>query len=715
MNHFLVRIVLASVCMLCFVLAGLHPQAVAQDTRTLNVGSMLYTTNSAFTADDINWPRAQPSSDLRMMDTYGILVGVQRNWTDASGVAFDAQVAQVAQHKYSELENVTVPVSGGFNRTYRTPYPTKMLDGIDRTDILGAGDPVSSSIPSDVMIYTSVTAWPTGMNILIERYAYAFANDEYDDMVILEHVFTNQSSETWEEVYFGTTADPNAHSFYPADLWGNYYGATYRNYAAGDMSADSLRLWYSWDADQTSAFPSIDTRGEPEGIWGNFREPQHMGYMVLHADASAADETDDPAQPWKAGWSQRELSPNLNEETHEGMYTFLAEPWDPSNPGAYAETVDGDGTVIPTKDGPYRRVTPGINLNDGTYDPVTEQEKTVLFSFGPYTLAPGEDVRIVTAFVAGQIPHRDVIDAGAAYANGNSTQRPLVPLPNDIVNPVTGETVATAGSTLDKATKNAVLDISRDLVFQTAGLANRVWQNATTKEGSGTFNIPLAPATPSLTGFSENDQIRLQWGSEATMDQDGGTVTGYRIYREFNRPSSVTSPTDTTFLLLTEINDPNTFEYVDAAVNRGEDYYYYITSVNSDGVESSPYLNRTGTTSEKEIEALTPTRSPDPNWRDNVVVVPNPYHTAGADKYPGRRLTMLNLPAFANVRIYTMTGDLIQLIEHRASTGDTDWQFQDTFSSTEIVSGVYLAVIEETDASGSSTGEQAIVKFVVIK
>ena len=705
---------LLCLCAALLFASGVVRQSVAQDTRTLNVGSMLYTTNSAFTADDINWPRAQPFSDLRMMDTYGILIGVPRSWTDAAGVSHTFQTSQVAQHKYSNLEEVTVPVAGGFSRTYRNPYPNKILDGTDRTDILGGGDPVSSSIPADVMIKTEVTAWPDGMNILMERWAYAFANDTYDDMVILEHVFTNQSSSTWNDVYFGLTADPNAHAFYPADLWGNFYGATYRNYAAGDLSADSLRLWYSWDADQTSAFPSIDTRGEPDGIWGHFREPQHMGYMVLHADASASDENDDPAQPWKAGWSQRELSPNLNEETHAGMYNFLATGWNPANPGAYAETVDGDGNVIPSKDGPYRRVIPGTDLNDGTFDPVTEQEKTVLFSFGPYTLAPGDDIRIVTAFVAGQLSHRDVIDAGAAYANGTTTQRALVALPNDIVNPVSGETVATAGSTLDKATKNAVLDIGRDLVFQSAGLANRVWKGGDVKEGSGSFNVPLAPAAPSLTGTSENDQIRLQWGQEAEMDGAAGTITNYRIYREFNRPPAVTSPTDTTFLLLTEL-PAGTFEYVDQAVNRGEDYYYYVTAVNDAGIESSPYLNRTGTTSEKEIEALTPTRTPDANWKDNVVVVPNPYHAAGADKYPGRRLVFLNLPGFANIRLYTMTGDLIQQIEHRGGTGDTDWQFQDTFSSTEIVSGVYIAVIEETDANGSSTGEQAIVKFVVIK
>ena len=707
------KLLMALIMVLCLS-AQLGLKVQAQETRTLNVGSMLYTTNSAFTADDINWPRAQPYSDLRMMDTYGILIGVQRDWTDAGGVNFTRQVAQVAQHKYSDLENVTVPVASGFSRTYRNPYPDKIIDGIDRTDILGAGDPVDANIPADVVIHTQVDAWPDGMNIRIDRWAYAFAHEDYDDMVILEHVFTNNSSSTWEGVYFGLTADPNAHAFYPADLWGNYYGATYRNFAAGDLTADSLRLWYSWDADQTSAFPSIDTRAEPDGIWGNFREPQHMGYMVLHADTSPTDETDDPAQPWKAGWSQRELSPNLNEATHEDMYVFLADGWDPSNPGTYAETVDGDGNVIPAKDGPYRRVIPGTDLNDGSFDPVTEQEKTVLFSFGPYTLAPGEDVRVVTAFVSGQIPHRWAIDAGAAYANGNSTQLGPFPLPNDLVHPVTGATIATAGSTLDKATKNQVLDVGRDLVFETAGLANRVWKGGTVNKGAGDFNVPFAPAAPSLTVTSENDQIRLQWGNEAESDSRAGSITNYRIYREFNRPPSVTSPTDTTFLMLTELPS-GTFEYIDASANRGEDYYYYVVAVDDQGIESSPYLNRTGTTSEKELEAVSPTRSPDTDWKNNVVVVPNPYHAQAASKYPGRRLNFLNMPPYANLRIYTMTGDLVQLIEHVTSTGDVDWQFQDTFSSSEIVSGVYLAVIEETDANGSPTGEQAIVKFVVIK
>ncbi|MFB3131279.1 MAG: hypothetical protein ACE10K_02020, partial [Rhodothermales bacterium] len=160
-----------------------------------------------------------------------------------------------------------------------------------------------------------------------------------------------------------------------------------------------------------------------------------------------------------------------------------------------------------------------------------------------------------------------------------------------------------------------------------------------------------------------------------------------------------------------------TNQYIDTRVTRGDDYYYYVVSVNAAGIESSAFLNRTGVTDDKFLEALSPTRAPDANWQDNIVVVPNPFHTQGASNYEqARRLNFLNLPAFANIHIYTMTGDRVQTIEHDSSTGDDDWERQDTFSTMEIVSGIYIYVIEELDGPrGRPTGEQAIGKFVVIK
>ena len=130
----------------------------------------------------------------------------------------------------------------------------------------------------------------------------------------------------------------------------------------------------------------------------------------------------------------------------------------------------------------------------------------------------------------------------------------------------------------------------------------------------------------------------------------------------------------------------------------------------------STFASSACTAANKEDEALAPTRAPDADWQNNVVVVPNPYHVQAAQKYPGRRLNFLNLPAYANVHIYTMTGDRIQTLEHDTNTGDEDWERQDTFSTMEIVSGVYLYVVEELDGPGGSpTGETAIGKFVVVK
>ncbi len=278
-----------------------------------------------------------------------------------------------------------------------------------------------------------------------------------------------------------------------------------------------------------------------------------------------------------------------------------------------------------------------------------------------------------------------------------------------------GRTIAQRGATLDKMTKNAVLDLGRPLLFLNAGKAVRTWRSGNVKHGQGSFGIPLAPAAPSLTGFSENDQIRLTWGNEAMEDSRSGSITNYRIYRELIRPSALEVPTDTTFLLHEEL-PANVRDYVDTRVTRGEDYYYYVAAVNGDGVESSRFLNRTGVTSDKFLEALTPTRSPDENWQNNVVVVPNPYHARGAYNYEeDRRLTFLNLPAYANIHIYTVTGDRVQTIKHLSNTGDADWERQQTFSTTQIVSGIYIYVVEELNSSGDSTGNQAMGKFVVIK
>jgi len=721
--------------------------ALAQETRTLNVGSMRYTTNEGMTVDDMSWPAEwgyaesiyddTDDEELDMLHAHGIIIGVARTWEDPLGTEHGLQVAQASHNKFTDIEIVIVPVDVAFKRTYRNPYPTKVLDGKSWTSVIAAGDPDDPNIPADVVIYSHNETWPGyGMGIDIERWSYAFANEDHDDYIIDEYLFTNTSEEARDSVYFCLTAELCSHEFYPADTWGDYYGVTYWKYAGGDLTADSMRIWYGWDAnDLTEAH---DTKGRPDQKYGNLREPQYMSYVLIHADTSPTDETDDPGQPAKAGWSERDLSPNLNEETHEGMYEFIAGPWkaEGSNMQGYSIFVDENGDQV--SDGMYRILDPDEDVRD--WDMLSEQEKSGLVSCGPYNMPAGSDVRIVTAFAGGSISLREAIDLGAAYTNGSPTQVDAVPLPYDIDDPITGVPIVEAGETLDggsdpnsedqtegKNTKDQVIDIvGKKIAFANAAKAIKTWKNAATpvKKGVGDFGIPLAPAAPSLEGTSVYEKVELEWGNEAELDANTGTIAGYRIYRDFKWEFKL--PQDTTFVLLKDENDlpAGTLAYTDEDVARGQDYYYYITAVTEDEIESSMFLNMTGTSADRTDEALSPTRTPaTATWQlspeeGGVVVVPNPYHASGDPdkKYSGRRLNFLNLPAYANIHIYTVTGDRVQTLEHDKATGDKDWERQDTFSTMEIVSGVYIYVVEELDkAGGSPTGEKVIGKFVVVK
>lgn len=725
------------------ILLGAMTVAFGQENRTINVGNMLYETNEAFTADNIQWPRQWgdilsiygqnsrtntnvQNDRLDMLHCYGMVIGTVNSWSDLDGVPHELQVAQVAQSKFSDLENIVVAVRGAFKRTYRNPYPSKTLDIQNWTPVLAELDNVENvnpNLPADVVIYNEADAWPRlkteahKMGINIKRWVYGFANKEYEDFVIQEFVFTNTASTARNGTYFGLVSETSASAFYPADVWGDYYGIDYwkhPNAGGSDATADSMRLWYSWDGYNQEEL-DYDSWAHADGTWGNFEEPQYMSFIVVHADKSVSDESDDPRQPVKAGWSQRELSPNLLESTHEIVYEFISEGWDPNNPGAYAEFVDENKVV--TDGGMYRKLKDGYDLYAA--DATAEQEKTALFSFGPYDMAAGDDVRIVVAYAGGTIPQRWAIDVGRAYDNGSASLQPIEPLPYDITD-LDGNVIAAEGTTLDEATKNQIIALGKDYAFNNAAKAISVWKNGTVKNGAGSFGIPFAPASPSLTGTSQPlNSVLLEWGDEAANDTKTGTISAYRIYRAVNRSTSLTSPYDTTHILLDEV-ESGVREYTDDSVSRGEDYWYYVTAVNSDGVESSVVMNRTGTAANRSDEALSPTREPEANWQDEVVVVPNPYHAVAANKYSGRRLVFLNLPGYAKIHIYTMTGDKVQTLEHNSGAGDLDWEDQDTFATMEVVSGVYIYVVEEydgppADPGSKATGEKAIKKFIVIK
>jgi hypothetical protein len=70
--------------------------------------------------------------------------------------------------------------------------------------------------------------------------------------------------------------------------------------------------------------------------------------------------------------------------------------------------------------------------------------------------------------------------------------------------------------------------------------------------------------------------------------------------------------------------------------------------------------------------------------------------------------------------IYSESGDHIKTINHDDGSGDQSWgvlseEFSATKSSQVIVSGVYIARIEETDEQMNRSGNATLRKFLVVR
>jgi hypothetical protein len=103
-----------------------------------------------------------------------------------------------------------------------------------------------------------------------------------------------------------------------------------------------------------------------------------------------------------------------------------------------------------------------------------------------------------------------------------------------------------------------------------------------------------------------------------------------------------------------------------------------------------------------------------------VRVVPNPYQVQGGDlaqkgyNFPGQpnKLLFVNLPSECVIRIFTITGDLVQEILHNSGSGDQSWDLMVSDNNQFLVSGIYLAHVTSLDPAVPGTH---IEKFVVVR
>jgi len=315
------------------------------------------------------------------------------------------------------------------------------------------------------------------------------------------------------------------------------------------------------------------------------------------------------------------------------------------------------------------------------------------FTFGPYTMAPGEDVHIVMADAVNGLSrekNREVAYNWYQYYGGTG-KAPTLTLPD--------QTTTTDHNGYKKAWVETCLD----------SLVNS-FDAAVEAYSGGSFNIPEAPP-PSGEFIVESGGtgVTLKWTPDA---ESVGGFNGYEVFRSKNTIaseftqyfkildcSSADLENKTTlsggYRVFEDKPDSNVSSS-DSTVTRGFGYLYYLrskaTATNGDELKSGMFFNMCGTVTKAQL-----LRPPYPNL-DSVVIVPNPYIITNRINQFGEndlydQIAFYNLTEKCTIKIFTERGDLIWKKEHNNGAGD-DFSEQVNFANMTIVSGIYIAVFE---------------------
>ena len=609
-----------------------------------------------------------------------------RNWVDTEGNKHSKYVSELG-FWYSDIENIGIPV---YIRKYtrRTP-PKVVVDGLQTSPPfpVNTGDELDPDIPSHEVI-ENVTR--TNMGVDLKRRTYAYQNHHFRNLILIETVFTNTGNvdrdeevelkgQNLQDVYFDTSIRPMISKEgarvqgYPA-WWGSeymeYYGEDYEDFVAGDQSADSLKVFYAWDADETERTPNADDYGNPDPETGQWLSPQYVGLAALYADESTTNKVNDPAQPVSARWIGFKATPSTSKQGNgiPAMYDFMTKGHRPSPKELGLQNTGLGG----------------------------ERQANLHLSYGPYQMDAGDSVRIVHAEVVNGVSFDKTAEFGAEYKAAKEAGNLDSFTWTD---PTTGETYS------GYEAKKAILQTGVDSVHQTAWKAKWLVEHD--------FNAPDPPMPPSLNVQSSGGKIVITWGDEPELEPDPDTgvqdFEGYRLYRAKG------SYAEGNWQMIYEGTD-NRYEDTDAV--RGVAYYYYITayddgSQNTWGInpgeklESSPFLAMTT----KPAFRL---KEPE-NSLSMVDVVPNPFNLS-ATQFPGEpnKILFANLTPYCTIRIYTMSGDLVKTLEHTSGSGEESWD-QVTSSNQYLASGIYIYHIVARDENGDPTGEETTGKFIIVR
>jgi len=306
-----------------------------------------------------------------------------------------------------------------------------------------------------------------------------------------------------------------------------------------------------------------------------------------------------------------------------------------------------------------------------------ERRPEFLVSVGPLTLTPFASVKIVFAEVMGEMDRAKIVEGGVANI----------------------DLMATA---------------SRDTMLANVRRARTLYSNN---------YLPSVhpPPTPtdgenSLTINTEPGKIFIEWPpiSSSYVDPQLGIndFAGYRLYRS-------NYFTIGPWTLVADIKKDSAtivdgyVQYIDENLPFGVGNYYCVTSYDQANNESGKVNNTRF--------PVYPLRAPNEEFPKNVYVVPNPFRqhsnlTGEGEQY---RMEFIGIPAICKIKIYTLTGDLVQEINHDDGSGSEAWgsikrsDYQLSKWTLGVAPGVYLFRVESLVPGHE--GESYIGKLAIVK
>lgn len=603
-------------------------------------------------------------------------------FTPTSGIAFRSSISSTSEDSMAQ---------------YYSPYAVSHQDILTDFKDFGLHPSDNFGIPNHT---------PLGIAVHLEAYAWNFTFA--DAFVILNYSITNESSETIQDVYAGIWADVSVANM---------------NYTS-EYEPGGGFTWY----DNLDGF---DQSVEPSGF------PRDIAYQY---DVDGDD-----------GWAESYIGltvlggtvPRPHFESHFNQWV-----WSSATNSDYPEY------VMPLNDRDrYDQLSSSVPRRFGedyTAEgyPNAPNSWLMMISAGPlgsrpvssdsssWELPPGESFNVVFAIVAarwsgggGDSPARRAnlrinadwaqkaydgedknrnnrLDEGEDLDSDGEIDRYVLPAPPPVPNMTVDVGDQSVTIYWEDNAEDFIDPISRQKDFE----GYRIY-GARKTAGEGTPEFTL------LADFDRADSNYLDVGYNTGLDS-------IRIKNTAGEPDSI-------FVEGRYYH----YRFTNSGVKNGWLNYYAVTAydrgdpaANLASLESSVYANR------KYVYPGVPAATDD--WIVSPGVYPNPYRgQADWEGYSSRdrMIWFTNLPSRAEIRIFTLAGDLVDVLEHDAETyrgqdvqninefrsprmsgGEHAWDLI-TRHDQALASGLYLFTVENKDPQSPTYRRIKEGKFLVIK